>query len=404
MASLKACAVERLPKAARGALRAQRGEIAEGTRKGCVFEANAYSGDGIILSAYRCAQVDLVLFCRVITADRDIPAMHHNRMLTQFLDELDVRAAKARALQDILACVKTVADCPHSLRYDNTRPYTIGIVAGLFGVFLAGALLGQWGVLVVVANLVERAGFDSNATPIVLGVFAAALLLMSFCAFLFSFNRDGRLGEISDHLKWQAALAHNGMTNDESPADELLERLSESFSDFHRGSHSREITQAYTGYLIRENTSSSFSFYQLHFVNARIETYLENGKVKTRTVYDHFDRYYLVLPFPWVTGVSVRTDSQSEIDRPYRWDSNHPDFANYVRLTGDTMMKATRFGKPAVVMFLLAFLPQLRNPNLEFSVAGQVCLSLDDDDVLLHDAPVLDLYQAPAFALSLIHI
>jgi hypothetical protein len=183
-----------------------------------------------------------------------------------------------------------------------------------------------------------------------------------------------------------SSFFHNGLICLEEDSDRTLNRLDAQFGDYSRGNYSRSLVESIQGVFTGTLRKIPYTYRQLHYVNRRkVHTTVTdkdgNQRTETRVVYDHYDRYSLVVDFPWVTGISVRSDDQSENDYAWPMDTASLDFNKAFRLTGQSEMLCAKFIKPSTVLHLLKLFDILHRPNLEFSDNGKLCLSFANNDL-----------------------
>lgn len=323
--------------------------------------------------------------------------MSPNRQLSDFLNALEGKINRSNALRELLDCCVAAGRYPAKLQYDNSIPTWCAFATGTLMAAIAFiALYDNGSYLDILTSYIAVPSITAQFASLVAVIIAASIFFASLGVIA---SRDHQIGEMATSLKFKAALAHNGLTIDRSPRDLTLDRLIQSFGDFARGNHSRGIEEAYTGHYARGDIRLDFSYYRLHYVNRRIETYSDaKGQTKTRVVYDHFDRYSLVIPFTWVREVSVRSDGQDDLDRDFQYRTNHPDFERRFRLTASSQMKAAKFAKPAVVVLLTELGRTLEDINLEFDANGLLCISFGDTDLLDFESPSHSLMEPEALA------
>ncbi|MCS8413216.1 hypothetical protein N0754_18100 [Pseudomonas aeruginosa] len=323
--------------------------------------------------------------------------MSPNRRLNDFLKALEGKIGRANALRELVECCKVAGRYPGTLQFDNTVPGWSALFCGLLTFGLMAIVFyadGQY--LAPIAKVLNLDLRDAQFAAVVSAVIVAGIGIG--CLGVMA-SRNHQVYELADAISFKAALAHNGLTSDQSPREMTLDRLSQSFGDYARGNYSREIRAAYTGHFARDGIRLDFSYYQLHYVNRRVEVSTDSkGKTTTRTVYDHYDRYSLVIPFKWVREVSLRSDSQDVIDRDFEYRTNHPHFESQFHLSASSQLKAAKFAKPTVVLILDELGRSLNRVNLEFDANGLLCISFSDSDLLDYEKPAASLLQPAELA------
>ncbi len=321
----------------------------------------------------------------------------HNARLRQLIRDIDGAIGPSSSKQELLAAVQKVRDFDAPLHFDNSTPKTLGILGTL--VLLASVGFGQWGSPGAKAWL---DGFfpelRQEGVLFLTGMIALVCLIASFCLIYF---RSNRLPKVSREIARYSSWLTHGISGISTPANVLLQQLSNDFGDYARGNYSRAITYAIQGVYPGQVHPLPYAYYQLHYVNKRIVTTTESDgkggtRTVTKTVYDHYDRYSLVVDFPWVEGITARTSGGRALDFEHAHDTASSEFNKAFTLTGGTRLACARFAKPVTVLHLLKLHKQLRNMNMEFSWHGQLCLSFDDSNLLDFDLPC-DLTQPDAF-------
>ncbi len=105
----------------------------------------------------------------------------------------------------------------------------------------------------------------------------------------------------------------------------------------------QEIRALYKGHYQGKEHSFDYHYYHCHYVDKRT-TVTSNGKggVKTKTVYDHYDRYGFYLPFRLVSNLALISKSAVDYQvRTYKPASNK--FNKIYRVVADSEMKCGSF-------------------------------------------------------------
>lgn len=320
----------------------------------------------------------------------------HNARLRQLIDDVAGSIGPSSRKRDLLAAVQKVRDFGEPLHFDNRTPKILGIFGAV--ALAANVAFAQWGSLRSKVALEDLTGMGYDGVLLLAGVISLVFLAASAGLI---YSRSNRLPKLSrDIARYSSWLTH-GLSDINAPGESLLYELSSDFSDYNRGNYSRAITQAIQGEHPGKLYTLPYAHYQLHYVNKRVVVTTEsNGKggtrLVTKTVYDHFDRYSLVVAFPWIEGIAVRNPGSASLDFEHRIDTASSDFNKAFTLTGHTRMACAKFAKPVTVLHLLAMHKQLRKLNLEFSRHGQLCMSFDDSNLLDFNLPC-DLTQPDQF-------
>ncbi len=320
----------------------------------------------------------------------------HNARLRQLIREVSSAAAPESDRETLLAAVQLIRDFNGPLRFDNRTPLFIGVFATLL--FIAVIAFAQWGSPEAKHWLTSFATMKYDGVLLLAGVFALVTLTASFG---FMWHRRNLLPTTSEDIARQSSRLTAGLISHTTPRQRLLLDLSSHFGDYARGNYSRELTQALQAVYPGALHELYYSYFQLHYVNKRIVTTTESDgkggrRTVTRTVYDHYDRYSLVVEFPWVEGITARTGNGSGLDFEHHYQTASTDFNKAFALSGSSTMACAKFAKPVTVLHLLAMHRQLKGMNLEFSFDGRLCISFENSNMLDFDMPC-DLYDAEQF-------
>lgn len=320
----------------------------------------------------------------------------HNARLRQLLRDVSGTITPVSSREQLLAAVGKVRDFNEPLHFDNTTPKRVSIGAGLL--LVAVVAFANWAPPQAIRSLANLTGVHDNSLLTFTGIAAVIALVAGFG---FMRYRGNLLPTLSQDIARQSSLLTADLRSIETPPQRLLQQLSSHFGDYARGNYSREITEALQAVYPGAVHPLPYRYVQLHYVNERTVTTSESdGKGGTRTVtkkvYDHYDRYSLVVDFPWVQGITARTDNSSGLDFDHRYKTASTDFNKAFTLSGNTPMDCAKFAKPVTVLHLLAMHRQLHEMNLEFSHDGHLCISFADKNMLDVHMPC-DLTDAEQF-------
>ncbi|SEI08118.1 hypothetical protein SAMN05660691_03433 [Rheinheimera pacifica] len=292
----------------------------------------------------------------------------HNNKLKQLLAELTRRSRTATTVQDLLEITELAARFNAPLVYRNQLQYVLAAVFVLAGALL---LFFQHQYYLYIR--------PSGWTGFTLLMTAAAGLL------LFALSRNRSISRLSNDIFTKNVLFDNQLKPlaEKDVANQLLA----AFLEFKRGNYSRKIEQLYQGHSASDNSSFSYYFYHFHYVDKRRETYTESDgkggtRIRTRTVYDHYHRYGICVPEFKNPAVMVYSHApEHKLPAAYRPASNR--FNNHYRVQSTDEMQAARLMKPAVVIAFEDLYPILQRPNVELQPDAGLCLSFNDNNLLL---------------------
>lgn len=210
---------------------------------------------------------------------------------------------------------------------------------------------------------------------------AALLLVLGLMIYPWQLLRS-----VSARLLQQDALLDNDIKPVSFHSPALTRELLSRFNEFHRGNYRREVKALYEGRFDGDEYAFDYRYLHFHYVDERIviETYTNSkGQVRTRRrkVYDHYDRYALIMPFQFVRDVAVVSFANSLLSgSTYKPASNR--FNERFRVIAGDELTAAKTMKPTVVVALEEVGELLSKPNLEFNGSADLCLSFADNDMI----------------------
>jgi hypothetical protein len=107
-----------------------------------------------------------------------------------------------------------------------------------------------------------------------------------------------------------------------------------------------------------------------------------NGKtqVRTRAVYDHFDRFSLIIPFKFASDIAIVQDRNKH--QGIFWETASIDFNKKFGVYAKTKETAAKFLTPKIIIEIEKLEACYSNLNLEFNQNGDLCLSFSNGDTL----------------------
>ncbi|AZV27500.1 hypothetical protein CT157_16300 [Pseudomonas syringae] len=310
-----------------------------------------------------------------------MPNTSQNARFNELLAVSEANIDSAESTADLLKVIHAFASYDGPLKFNCTRAWWF-FGTGLLLIAGAVALLGYMNRYPVV-SFFQRLHIEPGLVGAVAGVLGLGFAIGSMN---WMTSKAERLPALSRTIAALSSYFHNGLMFLEEDSDRTLDELDAQFSDYSRGNYSRELVESIEGVFTGTLRELPYHYRQLHYVNKRhvqVTVTDKDGKTRTETrvVYDHYDRYSLVFDFPWVTGISVRSDDQSENDYSWSMDTASPDFNKSFCLTGQSEIFCAKFIKPSTVLHLLKLFEILDRPNLEFSDDGLLCLSFASSDL-----------------------
>ncbi|WP_065616223.1 hypothetical protein [Pseudomonas moraviensis] len=310
-----------------------------------------------------------------------MPKTSQNARLKKLLAVSEASVESAESKTDLLNVIQDFASYSGPLEFDRTRSWWF-FGTGLLLIASTVALYWFENTYSVV-YFFYRLQLDPDFFAMVPSLLGLVIVVWSLA---WMKSKSGRLPSLSSRIAQMSSFFHNGLICLEEDSDRTLNRLDAQFGDYSRGNYSRSLVESIQGVFTGTLRKIPYTYRQLHYVNRRkVHTTVTdkdgNKRTETRVVYDHYDRYSLVIDFPWVTGISVRSDDQSENDYAWPMDTASLDFNKAFRLTGQSEMLCAKFIKPSTVLHLLKLFDILHRPNLEFSDNGKLCLSFANKDL-----------------------
>ncbi|KRS21947.1 hypothetical protein AAY72_06000 [Alishewanella sp. WH16-1] len=296
-------------------------------------------------------------------------AINPNRQLAQAISRLQKQLNQVADKTALMAVLEQLALLPQPIRYS----------------FKQRAYLCSAGLLLSLLMAVLTYQLQSS---VVLYYAAAILALCSVVPLLAALYHLQQLKRFTEHLYWKNALLDNNLSelaNTDWP--NVTRSWQQQFAEFRRGNHQREFRQLIRGHFSGAEHQFSYHYWHFHYVNKRTQvTTNSKGQVQTRTVYDHFDRYGLIIPFAYCRDLFVTSFAADGITGE-RYTSDSGRFNKIFQVRAAEPMQAARFLKPAVIVALEQQARQLKQLNLAFSHDGQLCISFADNDMLQSKAP-----------------
>ena len=287
-----------------------------------------------------------------------------NKQLATFLQSLRTQIYHAKTREDLRHVLHTVRSFGRPLCYNNTS-YWLG--------FSMGILLG------LLAILYAYWYPNSVSAPWLIG--AGGLTSVIFAVLIYM--RRSKVNDLSDALFKQDVYLDNNWQSVPYHGKKLAAQLSRQFSEFKRGNHSREIEWLVKG--TYQGTDHQFDYHAYHFhyvdqrqVTSTIRDSKGNVRVTTRTVYDHFHRYGLYLPFRFARNIAI-TNSWFGGFFSSSYKPASVEFNRKFKVSASDELSAAKFLKPAVVVEIEDLGKALSGLNLEFNAASELCISFEQN-------------------------
>lgn len=290
-----------------------------------------------------------------------------NSAVKQLLKSIDKQLDQATSSEDVLNAVSSAVNFGAPVRFKYFKPILIGSLL----------LLTAIGLLVYGFNN-EQSNATDAAILIGLLLFIAGIVPMVVAGFA-----KNLLRKVSDKAFQIDSLLDNKLSKQAAPSAHELARQ---YTDFNQGNHKRDIWDWYRGEYEGSEHSFHYFYYRFHYVDKRRETYVttnSKGKTVTRTrvVYDHYDRYGLIVPYEFAKNLHIVSKGVGgDYEKKYKTDSLV--FNKDLTVFCDDDLDAAKFFKPAVIVAFEDFGKEFKRINLEIPDNGNLCLSFDNSDLL----------------------
>jgi len=299
--------------------------------------------------------------------DTAVPSGTHNKRLKESLALIERRVDSAKNDDDLVQAINLLSDFPVPVQYDNNRLNKITA-----GVCAASALVAA-GVYFGAGDLVYMA--------IAAGAFIIALIVYGAVRF----RRKNSLNGLSDKIHYRTSLFDYGLEPVPFSGKNKARELGGRFKAFQMGNYSREIRELLRGSHEGAEHSFAYDHYHFHYVDQRTETYTTtdskgNVRVRTRTVYDHYDRYGFIVPFKFARAMRISEGGLGFFQKG--WKSSSVSFNKSFNVAADSEMEAAKFLTPKVIVEIESAGEALRGMDLEFNNRGELCFSFDDSNMI----------------------
>lgn len=291
----------------------------------------------------------------------------HNTRLKSALADVEAKLATAQNDTDLVAAIELLKEFPAPVAFDNKRLnlITVGICAAAI---ITG--LGTW---------------QFGLAPILIPIAAASGIIALIAYGIIRFSRGHSMDNLSDRIHHKTVLHDYGLKPLNFDPKAKARSLGRRYRAFQLGNYSREMKSMLEGTYNGSEHTYEYQYFHFHYVNQRTETYTTtdskgNVKVRTRTVYDHFDRYGFLLHFPFVRSMRISEKVLGWFSSG--WKSSSTEFNKRFNVAAASEMDAAKFLKPKIVVELEAAAEALRNLDLEFTDSGDLCFSFDDANTL----------------------
>lgn len=289
----------------------------------------------------------------------------HDQKLTALLQQISQKIEAAQSKDDLIAAISQVKAFDGPLKFKHSRYKLLALICALIAAvtgFFADEIYLQW---------------LHSATP-----FTIFFALCTVGLLFYMRRKSASVHSLAKRLYLRALLFDNHLRELTSELPLLESRLFTQYFEFRRGNYSRKITAGYEGNYQGKTHTFDYAFYHFHYVDQRTETETDSkGNTKTRTVYDHYDRYGIALDFRLARQLAITSKAIGGFKgERYKPSSNR--FNRLFKVVAGDEMTAARFLKPAVVLACEEAADHFKALNLEFSGDAGLCMSFDNNKVV----------------------
>lgn len=140
-----------------------------------------------------------------------------------------------------------------------------------------------------------------------------------------------------ENHKSQKKITHNDMVSNYSHL-------------FKKGNYSNNIPYYASGSFIHNQKTIPYTIFNYHFVDKRTEKYKENGKWKTRVIYDHYDNWGIFMSD--INCISFSITDYKNKHFPIPWTTSSADFNKRHFISGGNEIELAKLMQPVnVLMF-----------------------------------------------------
>lgn len=271
------------------------------------------------------------------------------------LRQVEEAADSARSQEELVKAVDIACQYPGSLYPNKTVPIILIICGALVA---AIALLGPDG--------------KPSDKAIIVSMLA---LTASFIGVAMLIQQSSQSSDISYKIAQLSSYFSNSLAVFDGTSSSNLLDLRNKFRDY-RGNQG-ELCLSLAGEYHGEIHELTYKLYKLKYYKSSLDARDDKAQEKYR--------YSLIIDFPWVKNIYVRSGSVGEATYPITWETSSPDFNEKFTLSGSSEIECAKFAKPASLQHISLLGTEFENLNLEFSSSGTLCVSLDNDILQFKD-------------------
>lgn len=296
-----------------------------------------------------------------------------NESLEALITTGEQKFSKCGSRDDLLKCIDDFRSYPGELTF-NHKKTTIWCIL-LTVVCIPSSVIG-----IARAQNLGLTPFD----VLTYGSLAVAMItLISFITLICqACSQANRIPHLSKRMLFWSASTDHGITGFGGDWDSKMSTLKNTYGDFDRG-FQRELTYGVKGVFPGDLHDLAYEYFAWKYT---VKTYVpqvdSKGKVTMVEKNTDYNRYCLIIDFPWVKNVVVRGDGSSSFSLPRRVNTASSQFNSCFDVSGSDAITAAKFLKPTTINHLLEMARIYGSANLEFSSNGKLCFSFTNSNMM----------------------
>jgi hypothetical protein len=200
------------------------------------------------------------------------------------------------------------------------------------------------------------------------GFWLATLLISTFsiAAIIKAFFKRGKnINDLADAIFWKDLYFDNHIQNSKDEQYKIT-ALKERFNDFNRGNYSQSIRTLVQGNYKSHNQTYNYYYYNFHYVDERIvESTDSDGKKTEEKVYEHYDRYGIILPYTIAENVRIIENNKLFGQNKSDYEPASLSFRKLFVVKTNDIFQASKLLSPSMVEYLEALPNNYNNIVLE---------------------------------------
>ncbi len=289
----------------------------------------------------------------------------NNQRVKTLLASVRKQVDSAKTELDLIDAIEEIKAFGSPLKFNLLAYYIIGSICVVIAILL---------------GLYQYLYFQVINSEITLLMIVLAIVALGALAYVW--HKKLSISKLEDYIFNKDLQLDNGLKEISVDAEEHARDLGIRFHDFNRGNYSREIRALYQGTYQGKDHTFNYYFYHFHYVDKRTTMSTDSkGRVQTKTVYDHYDRYGIYMPFTFVSNLALISKSIGGVSG-YNYKPASIQFNKIYKVIAESEITAAKFLKPTVVIASEEIAQKFREVNFEFNEDTELCMSFKDCDLL----------------------